>query len=166
MINCINVYKYRDEKTKTYNPHMGVMFYSNEVPSYDLLKSAIATKFSDRPSEFLCTHQDMSFYNFKGFEKTYLELSYNQKTENEQLFIDLQETFCHYQKNVVSNLYKLNNICVAANFKHFRSKGTEEAPPELFDLVNAFIYLQDHNHYPEYVKPIIYGYLGSKMLEG
>lgn len=33
-------------------------------------------------------------------------------------------------------------------------------------MTNAFIYLQDHNHYPEYVKPIIYGYLGSKMLEG
>lgn len=56
MINCINVYKHRDEKTRTYNPHMGVMFYSNEVPSSDLLKSAIATKFNDRPSEFWCTH--------------------------------------------------------------------------------------------------------------
>ncbi len=82
------------------------------------------------------------------------------------MFIDLQETFNHYQKDINTNLYKRNSLYVAANFKRWYSKGKDEAPSELFDLVNAFIYLQDHNHYPEYVKPIIYGYLGSKMLEG
>ena len=166
MINCINVYKHRELETREYNIHMGVLFYSNEVACSDLLKSAIATRFNGKPSDFWCTQQDKNFFNFKGFEKTYLELAYEQKTSNEQLFIDLQETFNHYQKGVNTNLYKLNNLYVAANFKRWYSKGNDEAPSELFDLVNAFIYLQNHNHYPEYVKPIIYGYLGSKMLEG
>lgn len=68
---------------------MGVLFYSNEVSCPDLIKSAIATRFNDKPSEFWCTNQDKNFFNFKGFEKTYLELTYEQKTANEQLFIDL-----------------------------------------------------------------------------
>ncbi len=35
---------------------MGVLFYSNEVSCSDLIKSAIATRFNDKPSEFWCTN--------------------------------------------------------------------------------------------------------------
>lgn len=118
-------------------------------------------------SDSLKTNNKPSLEAFK-LVKWFVEINTtsDRKTAIEQLFIDLQETFCHYQKNVATNLYELNNVYVAANFKRFRSKGIEEAPQELFMLVQAFLYLQDHNHYPEYVKPIIFEYLGSKMLEG
>ena len=166
MIKCINTYSRKDPDTLSLNVYQGSFFYSDERPCTDLLSSAIATKYNGKPSDFWNTNQDTKCVSFKGFTKTRLGISFDQKKDIEQLFIDLQEAFYHYQKNVVSNLYKQNNVYVAANFKHFRSKGVEEAPPELFTLVQAFLYLQDHNHYPEYVKPIIYGYLGSKMLEG
>lgn len=166
MIRCINTYRRKSPDGLVLNVYQGSFFYSDEAPCTDLLSSAIATKYTGKPSEFWNTNQDTSFINYRGFTKSHLETTFDQKTAIEQLFIDLQETFCHYQKNVATNLYELNNVYVAANFKHFRYKGIEEAPQELFMLVQAFLYLQDHNHYPEYVKPIIYKYLGSKMLEG
>lgn len=70
---------------------------------------------------------------------------------------------CGLNKNVIR---KTSSNLSEDVIKSWYIKGKDEAPSELFDLVNAFIYLQDPNHYPEYVKPIIYGYLGSKMLEG
>lgn len=131
-----------------------------------MLKSAVATRFGNPPSEYWMVNYEHDFNEYKGFEKTYLETMYAQKKANEQLFIDLQETFLHYQKGVKTYLYKNDSVYLAANFSHYSSKNTNVPSPELYKLIQAFIYLQDHNHYPEYVKPIIYGYLGSKMLEG
>jgi len=166
MIKSVKVFKYRDLKTRQYNVQQGFMFYSDNTPCSDLLKSAVATRLNCPPSDFWMANQENDFSGYKGFEKTYLETLYEQKQANEQLFTDLQETFLHYQKGLKTFLHKTDPVWLVANFRHYTSKGTDVPPPELYKLIKAFLYLQDHNHYPEYVKPIIYGYLGSKILEG
>ena len=166
MIKSVKVFKHRDSITREYNVQQGFMFYSNNAPCSDLLKSAVATHFNCPPSDFWMVNQENDFSVYKGFEKTYLKTLYEQKQAKEHLFTDLQETFLHYQKGLKTFLHKADSVYLVANFRHYTSRGTDVPPPELYKLIQAFIYLQNYNHYPEYVKPIIYEYLGSKMLEG
>ena len=120
MIRCINTYRRKSPDGLVLNVYQGSFFYSNEAPCTDLLSSTIATKYTGKPSEFWNTNQDTSFINYRGFTKSHLETTFDQKTAIEQLFIDLQETFCHYQKNVATNLYELNNVYYAT-FEYIRS---------------------------------------------